>query len=500
MSPAQSILSLSNLNIFPRSLAEHGGVEFALVKTTAGLKLVVLADPAALEGFEGVCSELSGKTLLTGPCTPQNAAALRTCLGWLRPGLIGLRTSAGMGDRVGLATPGHVRAVRLAGGKTVVHGSSTGIAPIFAQQSIREMTRTGRTPQQVMDDATWGIFQEGWQGGFGADADHLKTPADIDACLAAGYTFFTIDPGAYVNNRAETASPNQLRELAESLPGNLQPRLSGLLGKDFDIEELPVSFSESVLLKAVVKYGRAIAHVASMYQHLVEAAAGRSFEVEVSVDETDLPTSPAEHLYIATELQRLGVKWVSLAPRYVGRFEKGVDYIGDLVAFETCLAGHAAIARQFGPYKLSLHSGSDKFSIYPAAMNQTRGLVHLKTAGTSYLEALRTIAALDVDLFREIYEFARRHYETDKVSYHVSAELSRAPLPKDVTDWLGLLDQFDAREILHVTFGSVLTCKSAAGDWCFYDRFMDCLRSNPEAYASNLEYYFTRHLTPFVLD
>ncbi len=500
MSPAQPILSLSNLNIFPRSLVKHDGVEFALAKTTAGLKLVVLADPADLEGFEGECSEMGRETLLTGPCTPHNAATLRTRLDWLRPGLLNLHTSVGMGDRVGLATPGHVRAVRLAGGKTVVPGSSKGIAPIFAQQSIREMTRTGRTPQQVMDDATWGIFQEGWQGGFGADADHLKTPADIDACLAAGYTFFTIDPGAHVDNRAEAASLNELCEMVESLPGNLHPRLSGLLGQSFDIEGLRLDISEPILLKAVVKYGRAIAHVASMYHHLVKAAVGRSFELEVSVDETNQPTSHADHLYIAKELQRLGVKWVSLAPRYVGRFEKGVDYIGDLAAFETCLAGHAAIARQFGPYKLSLHSGSDKFSIYPAAMNQTRGLVHLKTAGTSYLEALRTIAALDVDLFRDIYDFARRHYETDKASYHVSAELSRAPLPKDVTDWLTLLDQFDAREIMHVTFGSVLTCKSAAGDWCFYDRFMDFLRSNPEAYASNLEKHFTRHLTPFVLD
>ncbi len=94
----------------------------------------------------------------------------------------------------------------------------------------------------------------------------------------------------------------------------------------------------------------------------------------------------------------------------MGRFEKGVDYIGDLAAFESDLAGHAAIARQFGPYKLSLHSGSDKFSIYPAAMHQTGGLVHLKTAGTSYLEALRTIAALDPGLFGEIYTFACQHY------------------------------------------------------------------------------------------
>jgi hypothetical protein len=194
----------------------------------------------------------------------------------------------------------------------------------------------------------------------------------------------------------------------------------------------------------------------------------------------------------------LGVKWVSLAPRYVGRFEKGVDYIGDLAAFETDLTGHAAIARQFGPYKLSLHSGSDKFSIYPAAMRQTRGLVHLKTAGTSYLEALRTIAALDVAFFREIYIFARQRYETDKASYHVSAQLGRAPLPEAVTDWPGLLDQFDAREILHVTFGSVLTEKTTTGQKRFHDRFMAALNANPEAYASNLEKHFIRHLKPFL--
>ncbi|MCX6036738.1 MAG: tagaturonate epimerase family protein [Chloroflexi bacterium] len=582
MSPAHSILSLShaetgttpshaetgttpsraetgttpsNLNIFPRSLVDQDGVEYALAQTTTGLQLVILADPAApragtgttspragtgttsLTGFEGECSELAGKTLLIGPCNPQNAAALRARLDWLQPGLLGLRTSAGMGDRVGLATPGHVRAVRATGGKTVVPGSSTGIAPIFAQQSIREMTRTGRTPQQVMDDATWGIFQEGWHEGVGADADHLKTTTDIDACMAAGFTFFTIDPGAHVDNRAETASLDELRELAESLPANLQPRASGLLGKGFDIEGLWLTFGEATLLKAVVKYGKAVAHVASMYNYLVKAAGTRPFELEVSVDETDQPTSHAEHLYITSELKRLGVKWVSLAPRYVGRFEKGVDYIGDVAAFETDLAGHAAIARQFGPYKLSLHSGSDKFSIYPAAMRQTRGLVHLKTAGTSYLEALRTIGVVDVDLFREIYSFARQRYETDKASYHVSAELGRAPLPEAVTDWPGLLDQFDAREILHVTFGSVLTeprapCPvSRAGTGTtsrepglprpvlepglprgnrdypartgttsqkrFYDRFMAALNANPEAYASNLEKQFIRHLKPF---
>jgi hypothetical protein len=491
MSPTDPSLLSVNLNFFPRSLANQHGMQFGLAQAASGVQLAVLADPASLVGFEGECSELAGKTLLTGPCNSKNASSLRARLDWLRPGLLGLRTSAGMGDRVGLATPGHVRALRAAGGN---------IAPIFAQQSIREMTRTGRTPQMVMDDATWGIFQEGWQEPFGADADHLKTPADIDACLKAGYTFFTIDPGAHVDNRAGSASLGELREFAKSLPAHLQPGATGLLSKNFDLEGLAVTFDEATLLKAIVKYAKSIAHVASMYDHLVKAAGVQPCELEVSVDETDQPSSHAEHLYIASELKRMGVQWVSLAPRYAGRFEKGVDYIGEVAAFETDLAGHAAIARQFGPYKLSLHSGSDKFSIYPAAMRQTRGLVHLKTAGTSYLEALRTIASLEVDLFREIYVFAREHYETDKASYHLSAELSRAPIPENVKDWPGLLEQFDAREILHVTFGSVLTGKTNTGDWCFYDRFMDCLHSNPEAYASNLEKHFNRHLTPFVME
>lgn len=489
-------LTSSGLRFLPRSLVNHDDVEYGLAETTAGLRLAVLASPQAtvLNAFEGERAEHGGQTLLLGTLSPHNAASLRAQLSWLQPRLLGLCTSVGMGDRLGLATPGHVRAVRAAGGK---------IAPIFAQQSIREMTRTGRTPQQVMDDATWGIFAEGWQDGVGADADHLKTAADIDACLAAGFTFFTLDPGGYVDGRAETADLGTLNELADMLPADLQPRVTGLTGKTFTIEDFSLQFDEITLLKAVVKYGRAVMHVSAMYRHLVQVAGQRPYELEVSVDETEQPTSPSEHVYIASELKRLGVQWVSLAPRYVGRFEKGVDYIspsgkiGDPADFETDIAGHAAIARQWGPYKLSIHSGSDKFSIYPMAMRQTRGLVHLKTAGTSYLEALHTAAALDTDFLYEIYAFARERYATDRVSYHLSAELARAPLPDEVTDWPGLLSQFDAREILHATFGSVLTERDSQGQTRFYDRLMGLLRANSEAYAAHLQTHFLRHLQPF---
>jgi len=484
--------TLGKLNILPRSIVVTKEAEFGLGRTQGELRLAVLSGPQLLEDFEGETSDQAGRTLLVGPASPRNAAALRARLPWLRPQLLGLRTSAGMGDRLGLATPGHVRAVRAVGGN---------IAPIFAQQSIREMTRTGRSPQQVMDDAMWGIFQEGWREGVGADADHLKTTADIDACLAAGYTFFTIDPGEHVDNSAETATLAELCAIVEKLPFDLHPAATGLESKTFDVEGHAIGFDEHTLLKAIAKYGRAIVHVVNMYKHLIQVTGGKNCELEVSVDETELPTTHAEHVYIATQLRRLGVEWVSLAPRYIGRFEKGVDYIGDLAAFEADFAVHAAIARQFGPYKLSLHSGSDKFSVYPIAARQTRGLVHLKTAGTSYLEALHAIAALDPAFFREIYAFARERYETDRATYLYSAELARAPLPQDVADadLPALLDQFDAREILHLTFGSVLTTRKPDGGWRFYDHLMAMLRANPEAYAASLERHFVRHLKPFVL-
>lgn len=465
---------------------------YSLAKTPNGLRLMVQGDQDdfRLTLFDGERTLHGNETLVSAGLTSENAAALRTQLPWLKPVALGLKTSAGMGDRLGLATPGHVRAIRKMNGK---------IVPIFTQQSIRENTRTGRTPQQVIDDAMWGVFQENWRDGYGADADHLKTTDDIDVCLKAGYSFFTVDPGEFVDNRAENADLKSLRQYAKDLPTELHMEHSGLLNKIIIAKHLSLTFDEKTLLKSMVKYGGAVWHVYQMYQHLIKNVGARTVEFEVSVDETDNPTSHAEHAYIASELRRLGVKWISLAPRFVGRFEKGVDYIGDLKDFEQDIKGHAAIARVFGPYKISLHSGSDKFSIYKIAAQATRGLVHLKTAGTSYLEALRTIAALDPDFFKEIYEFSRNRFETDKVSYHISAQLSRAPISSAVDHLPGLLENFDAREILHVTFGSVLKEKASDGSFQFFDRLIRLLKDNSELYAENIERHFLCHLTPFLV-
>jgi tagaturonate epimerase len=492
-------LTLRGVTVLAASLTRLDGAQYALVTTRAGeRRLAVIAPPgsASFGDFQGTASEYQGQSLLLCPLSERNAAALRRRVAWLRPTTLGLRTSAGLGDRLGLATPGHLQAMRAVGGS---------LAAIPAQQSIREMDRTERTPQNVMDDAMWGILEAGWQAGFGADADHLKTTADIDRCLAAGYTFYTFDPGEYVDATAGRATSAQLRTLLSELPW---PRLeddpaalvSRYLSRPIRCEGHPIHFDEATLLRAAAKYGRAIAHVVALSRHLATAAAGRPWEVEVSVDETDLPTTPAEHVYIATELRRLGVRWVSLAPRYIGQFEKGIDYLGDVAAFEADFAVHAAIARSLGAYKLSLHSGSDKFGVYEACARQTQGLVHLKTAGTSYLEALRTIAGPEPALLRAIYRFARERFEADKATYHISARLDRAPEPAMLTDrdLPLLLDQDDARQILHVTFGSVLTARDDNDTRRYYGPLMQALRRHRDLYAANLRAHFVRHLAPFV--
>ena len=380
---------------------------------------------------------------------------------------LGLSPSFGFGDRLGLATPGHIASVK-----------GTKFAPIFAQQSVRENTRTGRTPQQVMDDAKRAVDAAKWDSAWGADADHLKTVDDIPPFIAAGYTFFTVDPGEHVDNGADTDSVDVLKQKVAALGWD---ELSALYLSGSG-EQVWGQFEAESLMQATVKYGRAIAHAVSMFKRLSELR--DAFDFEVSVDETDSPTTPLEHFFIANELTRKGVKFTSLAPRFIGRFEKGVDYIGDLSALDVEMSKHAAVTAHFGTYKLSLHSGSDKFSVYPLVAKHWGERLHVKTAGTSYLEALRVLAKHEPDLFTKIYSLGRERYETDKKTYHVSAELNRLPNTDDLPS---LLEDFHAREVLHVTFGSALAQ--------FGVELKAALVKHDDAYFDGLKTHFDKHLS-----
>lgn len=409
---------------------------------------------------------------------------------------LGLSPSFGFGDRIGLATPGHILAMKRAGGD---------IQPIFAQQSIREMTRTNRTPERVMADALGAAREAGWTGQQGADADHLKTPEDVDRTAAAGFCFFTIDPSAEVDTQADNYAPADLAAKAKALAGQAAWQ-AGYRGQ---VIKLPtgttIELTESAVQRAAVKYGRAINLAVSLSQHIdqVMLARGENYEIELSVDETPQPTTLAEHYIIAHQCLSRGMKMVSLAPRFIGEFEKGVDYKGDINAFEKSAADHAAIAALLGPYKLSLHSGSDKLSVYGIIARVTHALFHVKTAGTSYLEALRVVARHDPALFRRVVDFARARYDTDKATYHVSATLADAPASKDVADVgklvkLYLEDWCDVpagkgftapgRQILHCTFGSVLT------DAGMRDAVLGTLKAHSATYDEMLAEHFARHL------
>jgi len=490
---------IPGFDITQTSVVSAGAFGFCLALSPGGLRLLVQgpARPSVdAMVFEGDVVEQGGRRTLVCPLTARNAAALRSHLAWLRPRMLGQRTSAGFGDRLGLATPGHIRALRAAGGN---------VAPVLAQQSVRENARTGRTPGQVLDDATWGAFEEGWREGYGADADHLKTTGDIDAFLAAGFSWFTLDPGSVVNGEASALAGQALTTALGGLPWvTLEDSWNVLRhrygGREFQVEGFAIRFTDEALARAAVKYGAAIAAVTTLSRHLSAARPRGDFDLEVSVDETETPTSPLEHFYIARELSRLGVRWASLAPRFPGSFEKGIDYRGSIDLFRKDLAVHAAIAREVGAYKISLHSGSDKFSIYPAAAELTRGAVHLKTAGTSYLEALRTLATVTPDLFREIYGYSLEHYEADRASYHVSASLARAAVFSSVPDaeLPSALESDDARQVLHVTYGSVLNERDGRGELVFAGQIFAALRAHREDYAATLQAHFLRHLAPFV--
>ncbi len=493
---ARFLTDLIRQQVYPASLEPTAEGVFFLARSGREKRLGILSE-AGLHDFEGAWHQLSldGRTLIFQSCplSAANARTLRRYIAWTAPRPLGLRASVGCGDRLGLATPGHVRAVR-----------KHTLAPIFAQQSIREMMRTGRTPQQVLDEAMWGVFQEGWRQGYGADADHLKTEEDADRCIEAGFTFFTIDPSAFVDNEVDAADAATLSAKVSALPWDaLETTLGDLrrayFGRHFQVGPYALSFEERTLMQALAKYGGAIAHTTRMYRHIAARMGNRSFELEMSVDETEVPTSPAEHFFVARELQRLGVRWISLALRFVGRLEKGVDYIGNLEEFEAHLKFHVAIARTLGPYKLSLHSGSDKFALYPLFARHAGERFHLKTAGTSYLEALRAVAELDPPLFREILDFARARYETDRATYHVSALLERVPKASEVPDEAlpALLEQFNTRQVLHVTFGSVLTATGIDSRPRFRDRLLTVLQENEETYYRLLEAHFDRHLAPF---
>jgi hypothetical protein len=480
-----SAAALLGNGAYPESQVSYGGATYWLERSADGAKRMVAVanDESSFNRFAGTAETFDGKIRFVAETTADNALALRSALPWLNPSRIGLHTSAGFGDRLGLATPGHVRAL---------NAVDAPIKPVFAQQSIREMGRCHRTPRDVLDDATWGAFQAGWTQPVGGDADHLEELHDIDSTAAAGFAFFTIDPKAEVDPEAEYADAATIKAKVDTLhwPGlesDLPTFTKTYAGQRIDLERQAVDLDEESVLRAMAKYGPSLAHAMAMYRRLMEK--GIDCEVEFAIDETDYPTKAAEHVVVVRELKRLGMDFISFAPRFVGRFEKGVEYIGDIEELRRDFQIHAELARALGPYKLSLHSGSDKYSTYPLFAEATQGVAHLKTAGTSWAEALRVIANHDPDLMRQILILALDSFEANRKSYHLSCDPARIPANPTDEEVLRLMDVVDSRQVLHVGYGAILSE--------FGSRMYQVWNDHEEEHYRIIADHFVKHVEPF---
>ncbi len=400
------------------------------------------------------------------------------------PQPLGLAPSFGFGDRLGLATLGHVDAMRSHSGP---------ILPVFAQQSMRELSRTGRRPADVLTDTTFALESTGYTGIWGADADHITTQEHLNATAGAGFTLFTIDPTHHVDPHADSYAPAVLEHRYRDLRDDIG-WADDYFGKQYVFAGETVVFEPLAVKRAAVKFGLAIAHAIKLAAHVdrLVAKKGSQYELELCIDETPQRTTALEHFIIADQCLKSSVRLTSIALNYVGDLEPAIDYQGSLEEWTEALRLHRAVAVALGPYKLSLHNGSDKFSLYKILAHETQGQFHVKTAGTSYLEALRVAARRERRLFRRIVDFARGRFEADRATYLVSSRLSQAPTAAAISDDARLeqlyLDEPAGRQILHVTFGSVLT-DSALGPM-----LRDVLVEHPDIHREVLAAHLKKHL------
>ncbi|MBQ4329951.1 MAG: hypothetical protein IJC27_09525 [Lentisphaeria bacterium] len=446
------------------------------------LFVVAAGDKDIPAGFEGEKIVLADKSVaLKGGLSEANAAALRKYFPWTAPkSLRNERTTVGCGDRLGLATTGHLRAAK-----------KVQVSPVLAQQSIRELTMTKRTFRKVVDDACFLVFAEDYRNGYGADGDHLKTLADIDTALAAGMPMITLDLSDVMNAAAGDWDAAKIDAAFAELPAELKKTvLADYADKEFVLKEnVTVALDALTAKRCAVMYTAALDFAFVVYEHL-KAARGDEFDLEISIDETSSPTLPSHHLFIVRELRRRGVEFSSLAPRFIGEFQKAIDYIGDLAEFDRQFIVHAQIAQNYGNYKISVHSGSDKFAVYPTVGRETRHYLHLKTAGTSWLEAVTVIAYKDPQLYRDMHRCALDNVADMLKLYHITADFNKIPALDTLKDeeLPALMTMPEARQLLHINYGPILT-------GALRERFFKAMHLFEADYDKRIEAHFDKHLT-----
>ena len=372
------------------------------------------------------------------------------------------------------------------------------VIPVW-NKSNREHSFIGSEPQSVFDSAQAAVEALGWERGWHVDADHINMDT-VDKYLDCS-DFFTIDVADSIGQAPEGDAVAAFVEKHPELVGSVS--IEGI--------DEPIEITREYVEEVAVKYLSAVAEAAKIYRHIESKK--DEFIAEVSMDETDAPQTPPELLIILAALADEGVRLQTIAPKFTGRFNKGVDYVGDLAQFEKEFNDDlAVIAHAIAKYglpenlKLSVHSGSDKFSIYPIignALRRTGAGVHVKTAGTTWLEELIGLAEAGGEglaLSKEIYAKALENVDVLCAPYASVIDIDAAKLPtaEEVNGWTG--DQYanalrhvqehpefnqHFRQLLHIAFK--LAAKEGA-------RYTDLLKANAEVVGKNVtENLYDRH-------
>ena len=432
-------------------------------------------------GFKGEEFEAAGKKWTIAEENHASAVILREEFPFTAPcSVLKKDRSVGVGDRLGIATPGHLRVFK-----------DYDAYPVLAQQSIRELNLTNRTFDDVLDCATFAVFRENFTRGFGADGDHLKTPEEVEYAIGCGYTMITLDCSEHIRNDVQDMNPEQVEKEYKADPA-LEEKY---LNKTFVVEGSEITFDRESFMRMSLIYNEAIEFASGIYAKYF-AGKENALDFEVSIDETATPTEPAQHFYVASELIARGFVPATIAPRFCGEFQKGIDYIGNLEQFTEEFKVHAAIARHFG-YKISVHSGSDKFSVFSTVGKYTCGRFHLKTAGTNWLEAMKIVAAHNPSLYRRVHQYALdTAFAEARKYYHVTTNLDNIPALDTLTDEQlpALFENNDARQLIHITYGLILTEKNADGSFVFRDELYSTWRKYAEEYACALHSHIGKHL------
>lgn len=376
------------------------------------------------------------------------------------------------------------------------------VVPVW-NKSNREHSFIGSEPPSVRAAALQAVQQCQWKHPWHVDADHIRLET-VDRFLDSS-DFFTID---VADSIGVTVSDSEMDAFLAKHP-ELQSNLS-IQGIDH-----PLQLDPSSLRGIIAKYLRATCEAGAVYRH-IHAQRGSDIAIEVSMDETDVPQSPRDLLVILIALADQGIPVQTIAPKFTGRFNKGVDYVGDLQQFEQEFREDIAVlqyaATAYGlpqNIKLSVHSGSDKFSIYPIirkCLKETGAGLHIKTAGTTWLEeaiGLCESGGEGLELVREFYEYATEHLEELCAPYASVIDIDRKGLPgvADIKSWSGsrmaatirhvpTCPDFNAnvRQLLHVAF----KVAAKAGR-----RYLDLLQRNREIVGDQVRInLLQRHMLP----